>query len=81
MLAYLACFGNVMKKCDATVELVSELLNKTTEYLQPNPATRAKLMISSKVVATKGYPQPEGTLGEVMIRSSRRLGDDSVYGN
>jgi hypothetical protein len=39
-------------------------------------------MLSSKVVQTKthAYPQPEGTLGESMIRASRRLGVDSSYG-
>ena len=39
-------------------------------------------MLSSKVVQTKthAYPQPEGTLGECMLKASRRLGDNSVYG-
>lgn len=64
------------------VELVDELLNKTKEYLQPNPATRTKLMLSSKVVQSKAhaYPQPEGTLGETMIKSSGKLGDESTFG-
>ena len=70
------------QKTDGLIELVDELLDRTKEYLQPNPATRAKLMLSSKVVQTKthAYPQPEGTLGESMIRASRRLGVDSSYG-
>lgn len=63
------------------IELVDELLNKTKEYLQPNPATRAKLMIGSKVqTKTHAYPQPEGQLGEVMLRASSKLGADSNFG-
>lgn len=39
-------------------------------------------MLGSKVMQTKthAYPQPEGTLGDCMIRASQRLGDDSSYG-
>jgi len=39
-------------------------------------------MLGSKIVAAKShaYPQPEGTLGEAMIKSGRKLGDESVYG-
>lgn len=63
------------------VECVTEMLEKTKDFLQPNPATRTKLMLSSKVVQSKAhaYPQPEGTLGETMIRSSRRIGDESSF--
>lgn len=70
------------QKTDGLIELIDELLDRTKEYLQPNPATRAKLMLSSKVVQTKthAYPQPEGTLGESMVRASKRLGTDSSYG-
>lgn len=71
----------ILKKTDGVIELVDELLNKTKEYLQPNPATRAKLMIGSKVQnKTHAYPQPEGTLGEVMLRTSAKLGADSNFG-
>lgn len=39
-------------------------------------------MLGSKVMQTKthAYPQPEGTLGDSMIRASTRIGDDSSYG-
>lgn len=40
-------------------------------------------MLGSKVMQTKSqaYVQPEGSLGECMIRASKRLGEDSNYGN
>jgi len=65
------------KKTDLTNELVEELLGRTKEFLQPNPASRAKLMISSRVGQTKAhaYPQPEGTLGEIMVKYGSRLGE------
>ncbi|KAI1301658.1 Endophilin-A [Halotydeus destructor] len=74
-------YSEMEKKTDGLVELVSELLNKTQEYLQPNPATRAKLMLSSRVTSAKAhaYPQPEGTLGETMIRSSKKIGEETTY--
>ena len=64
------------------IELVDELINKTKEYLQPNPTYRTKLMLSSKVVTAKSqaYPQPEGNLGEAMVRASNKLGLESNFG-
>lgn len=59
------------------------MLNKTKEYLQPNPATRAKMQLSSRVGQTGGgrvYGQPEGALGDSMLRSAKRLGDNP-FGN
>ncbi|NXV93319.1 SH3G3 protein, partial [Calonectris borealis] len=74
------------QKIDVTNKAVVELLSKSTEYLQPNPAYRAKLgMLNtmSKIrgqVKTTGYPQTEGILGDCMIRYGRELGDDSMFG-
>ncbi|KAL2300811.1 hypothetical protein Nmel_013701 [Mimus melanotis] len=74
------------RKIDVTNKAVTELLSKSTEYLQPNPAYRAKLgMLNtmSKIrgqVKTTGYPQTEGLLGDCMIRYGRELGDDSMFG-
>ncbi|KAI4904412.1 hypothetical protein NFI96_007496 [Prochilodus magdalenae] len=73
-------------KIDVTNKSVFELLTKTTEYLQPNPASRAKLgMLNtmSKIrgqVKTTGYPQTEGLLGDCMLKYGRELGDDSAFG-
>ncbi|XP_062868453.1 endophilin-A3a isoform X2 [Trichomycterus rosablanca] len=79
-------FMEMERKIDVTNRSVFELLTRTTEYLQPNPASRAKLgMLNtmSKIrgqVKTTGYPQTEGLLGDCMLRYGRELGDDSTFG-
>ncbi|XP_076127724.1 endophilin-A3b [Alosa pseudoharengus] len=79
-------FLKMEKKIDVTHKLVLELVPKTTEYLQPNPACRAKLGVLNTVsrirgqVKTVGYPQTEGLLGECMLRYGRELGADSAFG-
>uniref|UniRef100_A0A3B4CH06 SH3-domain GRB2-like 3a n=1 Tax=Pygocentrus nattereri TaxID=42514 RepID=A0A3B4CH06_PYGNA len=79
-------FMEMERKIDVTNKSVFELLTKTTEYLQPNPASRAKLgMLNtmSKIrgqVKTTGYPQTEGLLGDCMLKYGRDLGDDSAFG-
>ncbi|XP_077129290.1 endophilin-A2 [Ranitomeya variabilis] len=80
-------FKEMEKKVDVTSKAVSEVLAKTTEYLQPNPASRAKLSMLNTVskirgqVKNPGYPQPEGLLGECMVRYGRELGDESKFGS
>ncbi|XP_062403023.1 endophilin-A3b [Sardina pilchardus] len=79
-------FLKMEKKIDVTHKLVLELVPKTTEYLQPNPACRAKLGVLNTVsrirgqVKTVGYPQTEGVLGECMLRYGKELGADSSFG-
>nr|XP_042134760.1 endophilin-A3 isoform X4 [Peromyscus maniculatus bairdii] len=75
------------KKVDITSKAVAEILSKATEYLQPNPAHRAKLgmlntmsKIRGQVKAT-GYPQTEGMLGDCMLKYGKELGEDSAFGN
>lgn len=70
------------RKTDATIELVDEMINKTKEYLQPNPATRAKMQLSTRVGQSGGrvYGQPEGVLGDTMVRSAKKLGDNNLFG-
>ena len=47
---------------------------------------RAKLSMQSAVAKARGhqaqtrYPQPEGTLGDVMTKGQQDLGDESVFG-
>lgn len=66
--------------------LVDDLQIKTNEFLQPNPASRAKLWTVNNLSKMRGqvkntpYPQPEGLLGEAMIRYGRELGDESNFG-
>ncbi|KAJ8343968.1 hypothetical protein SKAU_G00312970 [Synaphobranchus kaupii] len=79
-------FVEMERKIDVTNKSVIELLSKTTEYLQPNPAYRARLGMLSTVckmrgqVKTMGYPQPEGLLGDCMLRYGRDLGEESAFG-
>lgn len=63
-----------------------EIISKTSEYLQPNPATRAKLTMLSTVskirgqVKSPGYPQPEGLLGECMTKYGQDMGKNTSFG-
>ncbi|KAI3368844.1 hypothetical protein L3Q82_025826 [Scortum barcoo] len=73
-------------KVDVTSKAVVEVISKTSEYLQPNPASRAKLSMlntMSKIrgqVKNPGYPQAEGLLGECMGKYGRELGEDTNFG-
>uniref|UniRef100_A0A4W6CXR1 SH3-domain GRB2-like 3a n=1 Tax=Lates calcarifer TaxID=8187 RepID=A0A4W6CXR1_LATCA len=79
-------FMEMERKIEVTNKSVFDLLSKTTEYLQPNPASRAKLNMLNTVskirgqVKTTGYPQTEGLLGDCMLRYGHELGEDSVFG-
>lgn len=75
-------FMDMERKTDLTAELVDELITKTREYLQPNPATRSKMMLNAKIAQnnrTRNYAQPEGMLGETVLRIAHRFGEDSPY--
>ncbi|XP_064619807.1 endophilin-A-like isoform X2 [Lineus longissimus] len=77
-------FVEMERKFDVTAKFVEDVQGKTHEYLQPNPATRTKMMLVSKLKGqsnkTALYPQPEGTLGECMSKHGTDLGDDSYLG-
>ncbi|GAB6023088.1 hypothetical protein CHUAL_007178 [Chamberlinius hualienensis] len=79
-------FTELERKTDLTNELVEELIVKTKEYLQPNPASRAKLMAVSKISKLSGqaksaaYPQPEGVLGESMVKFGKAMGEEGAFG-
>ncbi|PAV59951.1 hypothetical protein WR25_18034 isoform B [Diploscapter pachys] len=72
-------FNDMEKKVDTTYELISALVAGTNEYLQPNPATRAKMATMgalSKVsgtAKTSPYPQTEGMLAETMTKYGQKL--------
>uniref|UniRef100_A0A672LN47 Endophilin-A2 n=1 Tax=Sinocyclocheilus grahami TaxID=75366 RepID=A0A672LN47_SINGR len=79
-------FKDLERKVDVTNKAVIEVISKTSEYLQPNPASRAKLSMlntMSKIrgqVKSPGYPQAEGLLGECMAKFGRELGEDTNFG-
>ncbi|XP_072519171.1 endophilin-A3b isoform X1 [Salminus brasiliensis] len=79
-------FVKMEKKFEITQKLILDLVPKTTEYLQPNPAYRAKLSMLNTMsrirgqVKTVGYPQTEGMLGDCMLRYGSELGIESAFG-
>ncbi|XP_028299842.1 SH3-domain GRB2-like 1b isoform X2 [Gouania willdenowi] len=79
-------FRDLERKVDVTSKAVVEVVSKTSEYLQPNPASRAKLSMlntMSKIrgqVKNPGYPQAEGLLGECMAKYGRELGEETNFG-
>ncbi|WKX90398.1 hypothetical protein Q1695_009332 [Nippostrongylus brasiliensis] len=79
-------YNEMEKHIDMTYELISALVAGTNEYLQPNPATRAKMATMgaiSKVrgtVKTSPYPQTEGMLAETMHKYGSALGESSDLG-
>ncbi|XP_061573770.1 SH3 domain containing GRB2 like 2a, endophilin A1 isoform X1 [Cololabis saira] len=79
-------FTEMEKKVDATSRAVLDIMTKTTEYLQPNPATRAKMSMMSSMSRMRGqekgpgYTQTETVLGESMQKFGRELGEESNFG-
>lgn len=76
-------FTEMEKKTDATADMVDDLQHKTKEFLQPNPAARAKMValkISSGNQAKTQYPQTEGILGNAMAAHGKKLGEDDPLG-
>jgi hypothetical protein len=63
----------------------NKFLTCITNYVIITDA-RAKLSMQSAVAKARGhtaqtrYPQPEATLGEVMIKGQQDLGDESIFG-
>ncbi|XP_037546576.1 endophilin-A1 isoform X5 [Nematolebias whitei] len=74
------------KRVDSTARAVLDIMTKTTEYLQPNPATRAKMTMMNSMSRMRGqekgpgYTQTETMLGESMQRFGRELGEESTFG-
>ncbi|XP_023255205.1 endophilin-A3-like [Seriola lalandi dorsalis] len=76
-----------MEKSVAVIHsLLLELLSRTTEFLQPNPAYRAKLSMLNTMSRIRGqgrctgYPQTEGMLGDCMSLYGEELGAASEFG-
>ncbi|KAH7727844.1 endophilin [Aphelenchoides avenae] len=79
-------YNEMERKVDLTYELINALIASTHEYLQPNPATRAKMAAMgamSKVSGTskaQAYPQTEGMLATTLQKYGKALGDNSDLG-
>ncbi|XP_047221714.1 SH3 domain containing GRB2 like 2a, endophilin A1 isoform X9 [Girardinichthys multiradiatus] len=79
-------FTEMEKRVDTTARAVMDIMTKTTEYLQPNPATRAKMSMMNSMSRMRGqekgpgYTQTETILAESMQRFGRELGEDSTFG-
>ncbi|XP_061626806.1 SH3 domain containing GRB2 like 2a, endophilin A1 isoform X2 [Phyllopteryx taeniolatus] len=79
-------FTEMEKKVDTTTRAVMDIMTKTTEYLQPNPATRAKMSMMNSMSRMRGqekgpgYTQTEAVLGESMQRFGRELSEESNFG-
>ncbi|CAL8241318.1 unnamed protein product [Merluccius merluccius] len=79
-------FKEMEKKVDITSRAVLDIMTKTTEYLQPNPASRARLSMISTMSKIRGqekgpgYPQAESVLADAMQRFGRELGEESSFG-
>ncbi|XP_054569343.1 LOW QUALITY PROTEIN: endophilin-A3-like [Eptesicus fuscus] len=79
-------FIDMERKIYNTNKAVTEIRLKATEYIQPNPVYRAKLGMLSTVskIHNQGkaleLPQPEGLLGNCMLKYGHELGEDSSFG-
>lgn len=72
-------FVELERKTDAVTNLVTQLFSKTKDYLQPNPAIRAKIYMHMGGQGSQ-YPQTEGALGDLMLKAGHELGPhDSEY--
>ena len=77
------------RKVDVMNALTYDIQARTQEYLQPNPASRARLLTMNTISKVRGSgpnpnqscPQPEGLLGDCMVKGGRELGDDSIFGS
>ncbi|XP_030630061.1 SH3-domain GRB2-like 1a [Chanos chanos] len=76
-------FKDLEKKADITSKAIVDVLSRTTEYLQPNPAMRTRMAMMSKIKGNSkgtGYPQAEGILGETMVKYGHEMGEDANFG-
>ncbi|GMT29112.1 hypothetical protein PFISCL1PPCAC_20409 [Pristionchus fissidentatus] len=79
-------FNEMERKVDVTYELITTMVAGVSEYLQPNPATRAKMATMGALSKVRGttktspYPQTEGMLAETMNGYGKKLGEESDLG-
>ncbi|XP_077777573.1 centlein isoform X4 [Podarcis muralis] len=79
-------FKEMERKVDVTSRAVMEIMARTTEYLQPNPASRARLNMLNTMSKIRGqekgpgYQQAEALLADAMLKFGKELGDDCNFG-
>uniref|UniRef100_A0A8C4R9Y6 SH3 domain containing GRB2 like 1, endophilin A2 n=1 Tax=Eptatretus burgeri TaxID=7764 RepID=A0A8C4R9Y6_EPTBU len=75
-------FTDLEKKYDVINKAVSDVMTKTQEYLQPNLGNRMMMTVSKMRGQGKspGYPQPEGILGDAMLKYGDEMGNNSSFG-
>ncbi|KAL7988669.1 hypothetical protein Chor_007588 [Crotalus horridus] len=79
-------FKEMERKVDVTSRAIMEIMAKTIEYLQPNPASRAKLTMLNTMSKIRGqekgpgYPQAEALLADAMQKFGKELGDECNFG-
>ncbi|XP_034266387.1 endophilin-A1 isoform X1 [Pantherophis guttatus] len=79
-------FKEMERKVDVTSRAVMEIMAKTIEYLQPNPASRAKLSMLNTMSKIRGqekgpgYPQAEALLADAMLKFGKELGEECNFG-
>ncbi|XP_068090483.1 endophilin-A1 [Hyperolius riggenbachi] len=79
-------FKEMERKVDVTSKAVMEIMTRSIEYLQPNPASRAKLSMINTMSKIRGqekgpgYPQAEALLSEAMLKYGKEIGEESSFG-
>ncbi|XP_028833577.1 endophilin-A2-like isoform X3 [Denticeps clupeoides] len=79
-------FKELERRADITTKAIVDVVTKTADYLQPNPAYRARLAMLSSVskirgqTGSNGYPQSEALLGDCMLKYGGELPQDSNFG-
>ncbi|XP_077580851.1 endophilin-A2-like isoform X2 [Stigmatopora nigra] len=79
-------FKDLERRADITSKAVVEVVNRTTDYLQPNPAHRTKLSMLNSMSKIRGqanslgYPQTEGLLADSMMKYGMEMGNQSNFG-
>nr|XP_061795027.1 endophilin-A2-like isoform X1 [Nerophis lumbriciformis] len=79
-------FKDLEKRADITSKAVVEVVNRTTDYLQPNPAHRTKLSMLNTMSKIRGqtnnlgYPQAEGLLADCMMKYGMEMGSQNNFG-
>ncbi|CAL4195616.1 unnamed protein product [Meganyctiphanes norvegica] len=67
-------FVEMERKVDIYDELTKEMVEKTKEFLRPNPDSRTKRSCAKGI-----YSQPSEVLGDCMVEYGNQFGEHSIY--